>query len=374
LNLIKRTIDSDKCNILQFREQQYALIPELVRLCFKYLKTHGFEYDEEMYNEEVIDDIAYMSKHHFATIIIKVKVNTNPKVMPFLEIVIPKLIEGQFYRLNGTLYIPQFYIADEPITLKKNSISLYSLFNPITIYGAENRIILLGNNVPISRFLKLFYTNDEIKALDFPFEINSSNESIEAVLKNFSNVLGIPPVKEDIVKKLNDLFFDDWTAELYQEYYGINPDLKSILEKICSMDSDEISFIDIKHKRLIFIEYLLSPLFKAVTAATKRLVTENHNPKLLQIRLGDIVKHFFNDLKKANRYDSVNGFSGIINLKGNFKNPKGGNELPSEVSNVHPSFKGKIDPITVSNTNPGESITLVPEQNLKSLKFGIFDV
>lgn len=374
MNLIKRSIDPDKCNILQFRKYQYKLIPELIRLCFKYLETHGFKYDKSKYNEDPIDDISYASKYHFATMIIKVTVSDNPKVMHFLEIVIPKLIEGQFFRLNGTLYIPQFYVADEPITIKKNSMSLYSLFNPITINGLDDRFIFLGNNVPIHRFLKLYYTDSEIKNLDLPFELVTRNESLDIVLKHFSKILGVPPVQQEIIDKIDLLFFDDWTFELYKEYYGIQPTLKSVLNKMISMDGDEISFIDINHKRLVFIEYLLAPLFKAVTAATKRLVTENHNPKLLQIKIGDIIKHFFNDLKRANMYDSANGFSGILNLKGNFKNPRGGNELPSEVSNVHQSFKGRVCPITVSNTNPGESITLIPEQNLKSLRFGIFDV
>lgn len=374
MNLIKRTIDPDKCNILQFREYQYALIPELIRLCFKYLETHGFTYDKTLYCEEVIDDIAYTSRYHFATIIIRVKVSDNPKVMHFLEIVIPKLIEGQFFRLNGTLYIPQFYVADEPITIKKNSISFYSLFSPITINGLDNRVILLGSNIPIARFLKLYYTPEEIKALNFPIEFLNSNETLETVLKNFSKILGVPPVKDEIIRKIDLLFFDDWTSELYEEYYGIQPNMKEILDKMIQISSGNVSFIDIEHKRLVFIEYLLSPLFKSVTNAVNKLVTENHNPNLLGIKLGDIISHFFNNLKKANRYDSVNGFSGILNLKGNFKNPKGGDELPSEVSNVHPSFKGKLCPITVSNTNPGESVTLIPEQNLKSLKFGIFEI
>jgi len=374
LNLIKRVVDSNECNILQYREYQYTLIVELIRLCFKYLETHGFTYNKTKYNEDFIDDIAYTSRYHFSTVIIRIKISDNPKVMNFLEIVIPKLIEGQFFRLNGSLYIPQFYIADEPITIKKNSISLYSLFSPMTIYSGENRVIFMGNNIPIMRFLKLYYSDDEIKNLNFPFEILDNEEPIDIVLHNFSKILGIPPVKKEIIDKIDLLFFDDWTSELYMEYYGIKPTLKSILDKITTMDSDNVSFIDLNHKRLIFIEYILSPLFKAVTSAVNKLVSDNHNPKLLGIRIGDIVKYFFNDLKKSNRYDNVNGFSGILNLKANFRNPKGGDDLPSEISNVHPSFKGKICPVTVSNTSPGESVTLVPNQSLRNLKFGIFDV
>ena len=285
--------------------------------------------------------------------------------------------------LNGTHYIPQFYIADEPITLKKNSISLYSLFNPMTIYEGDGRVIFLGNNIPIDRFFNLYYdvnNSDDKKFLEY-FNIDTKNiEPMATSLQQLSNIFNIPPNKEDLKAKIDLLFFDDWTSELYQEYYGIDSDkinMKSILDKSYDRSTNNIdgSFIDIRNKRLIFIEYLLAPLFKSVTAAVNRMVVGSpHDLKYLNIKLGDIVSYFFNELKKANRYDTVNGFSGILNLKGNFRNPKGRDELPPEVSNIHPTFKGKICPITVSNTAPGESITFIPEQNLTNLKFGIFDV
>ncbi|MBC8427313.1 MAG: hypothetical protein H8D97_00330 [Proteobacteria bacterium] len=376
MNLIKRTIDYDKCNILNFREYQYGLIMEIIRLCFKYMETHGFVYNKSKYSEDVIDDIAYSSRHHFATKIVEIKINQRDT--PFMKIAIPKLIEGQFFRLNGSLYIPQFYIIDKPITIKKNSISLYALFNSLTIYNSDGRIIFLGENIPISRFLRLYYEDDkDLKdVLDFLQVENQMNEDMNTCLKNLSNTFGVPPIKEEIQKKIDSLFFDDWTLELYEECYGIKnatmTDIFNLIFKNKTIENN--TFIDINYKRLVFIEYLLAPLLKITAANVNKMVLENKVPQLMGTKLGNIISYFFNDLKKANRYDTVNGFSGIINLKANFRSPNAGKELPKEVSNVHTSFKHKICPITVSNTNPGESITLVPEQNLKSLKFGIFDV
>jgi hypothetical protein len=373
LNLIKRKIDKSKCNILEFREFQYSLIPELISICMEYMKVHGFKYNEKEYKASVIDDTAYNSKYSFSSLVIKVETNNNPKIQTFLEFVIPKLIEGQMFKLNGTLYCPQLYLVDEMITIKKSSISLYSLFNPLTLYGTENRVIFLGNNIPINRFLKLYYTEDEISKLDFPFEVNTNNESMDVILQNFSDILGVPPVLSEIIEKIDLLFFDGWTSGLYKEYYGIEPSMKDLLDEVSEIDSTQISFIDMDHKRLVFVEYIMAPLFKSVTFAVNKMIRENEDIKFLNIKLGEIVKYFFNELQKSNRYDSVNGFSGILNLKASFKNPKGGSELPTEVSNVHESFKGKICSVTVSNTNPGESITLVPEQNLKNLRYGIFE-
>jgi hypothetical protein len=78
-------------------------------------------------------------------------------------------------------------------------------------------------------------------------------------------------------------------------------------------------------------------------------------------------------MDKFNFYGIVNGYSGLLDLKATFKNPNSQNELPSEVSSIHPSYKHKIDIISISNTQPGRVISLVPQQNLKSLKYGLFD-
>jgi hypothetical protein len=369
LNLIKREVDKSKANILNFREHQYTLLPELINLCFDYLEIHGFNYDKEKLKIDVIDDISYNSSHHFATLIIKAKLFENTKTQNFFEIVIPKLIDGQVFRLNGANYCPQLFIADSPIVLKKKSKFLYSLFCPITIFNAENRIIFLGNNIPITRFLRLYYTNEEI--VNFGFEEN--NEDEEFILQSFSNILNVMQSKDTIIDKIDKLFLDAWTYGLYKEFYNIEPSLKNILDLSFNLPND-ISFIDLNYKRLVFIEYILSPLFKSISQTVNRLVLTNINPKTLNIKLGDIISHFFRVLRSANRIDNVNGFTALHNLKASFRNPNGGDVLPKEVSSIHETFKNKICPVVISNNSPGVVVQLVPEQNLKNLKYGIFDL
>ena len=373
MNLIKREIDKSKCNILDFREYQYSLIPELINLCFSYMETHGFTYDKNKAAIEVIDDISYNSKHHFATVIIKSKIGDNAKNSTFFEICIPKLIEGQIFILNGARYCPQFYIADAPIVVKENSISLYSLFSPITIYIPENRVIFLGNNIPISRFLKLYYSDDEIDNLNF--KIDNTSESEEFILQSFSNILNIPPNKNDIKNKINKLFFDDWSLNLYKEYYGLgdNIDIKDLLDLSNLISMEEVSFIDLKFKRLVFIEYLLAPLFKAVSGAVNKLVLENINPKFLNIKISDLITNFYSTLKSSNRISSTVGFP-VYNLKASFANPKGTDRLPKEVNSIHENFFKRICLVNISNSDPGKICSLIPEQNLKNLKYGIFDL
>jgi len=138
------------------------------------------------------------------------------------------------------------------------------------------------------------------------------------------------------------------------------------------IDKENKTFIDLHHKRLVFIEYLLGPFLRSISAVSKT-VLNNQLVVNLNLNSGDVVKHFFTRLDKFNFYSIVNGFSGLLDLKATFKVPNAGSELPTIVSSIHSSYKSKIDVVSISNTNPGQVINLTPNQNLKSLTYGIFD-
>ncbi len=76
-------------------------------------------------------------------------------------------------------------------------------------------------------------------------------------------------------------------------------------------------------------------------------------------------------LSGNNLYSVVNGFSGLLSLKGSFENPKSQSELPRSISNIHQNYKGKICPVTISNKSPGVVSSLVPDQKI-DLRYGLF--
>ena len=132
-----------------------------------------------------------------------------------------------------------------------------------------------------------------------------------------------------------------------------------------------IPFIDLRFKRLTFIEPLLRPYFKSITQASS-LLLKGIQPRTLNIKLDSIVKKgFFGDLDGNSLYDLVNGFSGILSHKASFKNPFGKGELPKEVSSIHFTHKGRICTSSISNHDPGQIINLIPDQDI-DYRYGIF--
>jgi len=368
LNLIVRDIEDS--NINQFRQYQYELWYKFITYGLQYLIKLGMNYDPTMFNPinpnvDIIPDVAYNRINHFATSIIKI--NLVPK-NTFIQFSFPELIDGMFFKLNGVLYCPILYILDEPIILKKKSILLKSLFQPITLFLENRRAIFMGVNIHINDFLQLLthsWTDEEKYIIETELKVNLHSKSINELIDLFSKKLNTDKTYMAIKTKINSVFFDGWSMELFQKFYDIYPDIDNVLKiAIKRRISDQNdAFTDLRHKRLSFIEPLLNPFSKAIRQASLSLIKGNQ-PRQTLLNFDSIIKMFFNELHGNVFYDTVNGLSSILAHKATFKNPFGTERLPSSVSAIHPTHKGRICPNTISNHDPGEMVSLVPNQKI----------
>lgn len=377
MNLIERK--TEESVIDSFRTVQYTKIPEIIITGINYLIDLGLEYDEKFYDKtinsvEIFNDNAYRNCHHFASSRCRLKLNDNMKNNWFFHICVPELIDGTFFKLNGVYYIPILYIADEPIILKEKSIVLQSTFQPLTLYFGEGRVIFMGTNILISDFLQIIsndWEDDFKKEVEAYFNISLSS-NMNSIIGNFSQKFNTDQDIKSIIEKINKLFFDSWTVQLYKNFYNIKPTIENVIKIALDkkINNKKPNFTDLRYKRLTFIEPLLKPYTKAISDAAKGLL-KGYNIHSLKLKLNTIIQHFFLKLHGESLYDTTNGFSAILNFKATFKNPYGQNSLPNEVSSIHWSHKGRICPNSITNQDPGESVSLVPNQNI-DLDFGIF--
>lgn len=381
MNLLTRPIHKTS-DLMEYRAAQYSLIPEFIDICFNYANRFGLTY--EKINIEILNDDAYHSAGHYS--FDKLRIRLDDSKINFLELDIPKLINDTFFKLKGVYYIPLIYVLDEPITFKRNSIKIYSLFKPITLYTDDNRMILDGHNIPISRFLRI-YESDEgvIKELCTLFKTQYIAESRDTSIKNIARIIESVEDIDVIQSYIEDIFFDKWTKELYSAYYKReNISMLDIFEIIMARlySTESIEFNDLRYKRLIFIELLLDPLFKAFNKLMMKL-QDSSSVTQVPIKANAIIQHFYYSgnsgignqkspgLSGNNLYSVVNGFSGVLGLKASLENPKSQSELPRSVSSIHETYKGKICPVTISNKTPGVVSSLVPDQRI-DLRYGLF--
>jgi hypothetical protein len=368
LNLISRNIEES--NINKFRQYQYELWKDFIIYGLQYLIKLGLRYDPNYFDPvspqiDVIPDIAYNKINHFATSIIKISL--IPKIT-YVQFSFPELVDGMFFKLNGVLYCPILYILDEPIILKKKSILLKSLFQPITLFLENKRAIFMGINIHINDFLQLLthsWTDEEKYIIQKELNVNLYSKHIDELIDQFSKKLNTEKDYDAIKNRINEIFFDSWSMALFQKFYNVHPDIDNVLKIAIKRRIENKSelFIDLRYKRLSFIEPLLNPFSKSIRQASLSLI-KGHQPKQTLIGFDSIIKMFFNELHGNVFYDTVNGLSSILAHKATFKNPFGTERLPSIVSAIHPTHKGRICPNTISNHDPGEMISLVPNQKI----------
>jgi len=370
MNLINQP--SYDSNIIIFRIFQYSMFIEMFEIGMKYLLKLGLKYNSETYNPtkqlvEVSEDVTYNGINHYASRVVRNTINKTDK-KDFIRISFPELISNMFFQLNGGLYIPICYISDEPIVLKKESELLSSLFQPITIFFADKRIIFMGTNFVIDDFLQLIcydWEEQDKDLIEVNLNINLRNKSLKELEKIFGEKLNIEPNVLAIKHKMNQLFFDDWTEELYRKFYNIEPNLDNVFKLALSrrIFKETKSFVDLRFKRLTFIEPLMTQYFKGITRASSQLL-RNIQPRNLKLKQSALISSFFTDLDGNVLYDTANGFSAMLAHKASFKNPFGIGELPQSVASIHFTHKGRICTNSISNQNPGQVVNLIPSQNI----------
>lgn len=386
MNLLqKRMTNNNKegLTIKEFRKYQYDLIDSFLTLVVNYISKQNENYlscikksirskltYQGIYNTELIQAEVYVNNTNVNDM------DTNEKL--FFKLYIPKLIQDSFFMINGNYYVPTLYVLDKPIVIKKKSIKLYSIFNSLSISLQHDLATFTRANIPLQYLFGVFLETDEEKKLysDIAkkFNIKYQPKSESDILTYFSNNIG-RGTKENIVKFFENLFFDDYTKYLYKGCYpklftNETLSLKNALIQSLKMKINEQipEYIDLDHKRVVFMELLLSPLFKRVGNIASQ-AARGFYPDEIKIDHLQILKHFLNSPDKKKKgsegmsgnylYDTVNLMSGMLTHKVSMVNP-GSTNPPSTISDTHPTHYKKICPISISNQKPGEVVSVLP--------------
>jgi len=370
--------------IEDFRYYQHAMIEYFLETCVKYISimnpTH-MVFDR--IEKEDVMSYSGLANNELVKYTVFAKVLDVSK--EFFRLFIPKLIDDNFYFLNGNNYVPLLYIIDKPIIIKENSINLSSLFSGITINFESGLCIFTGRNLDLEIFISIFLfgdNSDEAKEIGNNINLVTTEKTLITYFNNsfndsFTNL-------NDIRIHIEKLFFDEYTRYLYDACYfdheGISSvsNLKDIIKISLTMyfNGEIFDFIDLKNKRISFIELMFAPLFKKVANVAYQ-VNKGYSLNEIMIDQYVIVKNFHkNDNKKTNSnkaafrsfhglsgktlYDLVNLYSSLLVHKSSFVKP-GMKSPPRSIANIHESHFGKICPITVSSINPGEMVSIIPE-------------
>jgi len=368
-NLSTKAADIDNLfTISSFRSSQYDLIEYFMNLCVEYVAKQNKNYMKvdkvSIYNIPTYLGINY---NLLTQVIVDIDVLGVGK-KTFMKFLLPTLVDDTFFILNENYFVPTIYILDKPIIIKKKSIKLTGTFNSITIY--DKLVTFVGVNIPAMYFLDIFLSNTDLEEAklksDFAttFEINPTTISESDLLTYFSNIFKCDPYRTVIKDHFHKLFFDSFSKILYQQCYNLKEEELSIAKLLkIALDierySDEDAFIDLSQKRLVFIEILLSPIFKRMAIMASRASRGFVINEIVMDQM-EIVKNFYINLHNKFIYDNVNAFDTMLSHKTHLLSPNAEN-APGVIANLHPSHFKKICPISVSSQNPGETVYTIAD-------------
>lgn len=373
-------------NPISFRKHQYSYILDFIENAIMFVSKQNNDY-LEVINRSMVDRINYMgiynSKYSKIEFEVRNKLNNNTNI--FTTFFVPTLIDNNHFYLNGKYYTPGYYLVDFPITIKKKSIMISSLFNSITVYNNDDIVIFTGRNFRLDSFIQLFIDYDNEYYQEYMKLNNLSHEkwSTENLIEFYSHKFSTNKDLTIIQEKIENLFFDNYTYELYKKCYEFKEiNLKNIfLLGFKKFIEGENLFNDLYNKRLVFMEYLLRPFLMKISSLASE-VSKGINKDNLKVDDLLITKYFLtsSDLNNPTGkktiglsgnyiYDTKNLYSCILQPKATFITP-GMNVPPSDVRHLHESHYGRLCPITISSQQPGETVSIVPDVKLN--EFGIF--
>lgn len=388
MNLLKKfsNKESDFENgiilIEDYRYFQHQMIEYFLKIIVEYIsnKNNNYLKLDSIKKEEIIT-YKGLKNNELERYTVYTKSKDNDVKM-FFRIYFPKLIYNNYYILNGNNYVPLIYIIDKPIIIKENSINLSSLFSSITFNIKENIVNFIGINIDLNNFVDLFLFDkggdlslikNNLKINNKPTELISYFNSI--FRKEYLTI-------EQLRDYIESLFFDEYTKYLFMNCYSndeIETDnLASIIKLSLDMfySGQTFNFIDLKNKRLCFMELLFAPIFKKITNIAYQvscgfivdeinidqyIITKNfHQNSEKKNNKNNLQKVMFNGLSGKNKYDTANLYSSLLSHKAGFIKP-GMNSPPPSIRDVHETHFGKICPVTISNSDIGRVVSIIPE-------------
>ena len=385
MNLLQKRItslgDNSTLTLGNFRQHQYNMMPYFCDVIVNYLSRLNGNY-MSMSSKKIEDQINYFGIYNSQMTEMSINIDSTDGAInkPFMKVLLPTLIDGNYFYLNGNYYVPTLYVMDLPITVKKESMKLFSLFNSITLYMKDDISIFTGVNIPLSYFLQLFLS-DDVSSLELYGELTAKynlkhpQHTEENILNYFAtSKFQFIGTKQELITFLENIFFDDYTRRLYEQCYNFKDvSLSTIIKEAIRYDieDDRPSFIDLDKKRVVFNEVLLRPIFDKVAALAKSAWT-GYKPDEMRIDQLAILKYFLTSADKKRgqkglsgnyRYDTNNLYSAILQHKVSMV-PPGVENTPKEVQSIHPSHFGKICPITISSQKPGHVVSIIQKLNL----------
>ncbi len=369
-------------HIKDFRKEDFAKIPNLLKNIYKNIKKiddrFNYEITHENQSSPYLED---MATHH-QKVTIKQSFEDQSNV---ISVLIPRLMYDNFFTLNGSHYVPLLFLEKAPIDrilnleAKKNKIfiNLNAVYN-FTFDFQKKTVQFRSKVISLNIFLKIMFVNDHdylVELIDLGLIEDSSftKEEYKKFVKNFLDFYKWEYFNDndiEISEWMDEFFLLDYYRNIFIDYYGIDT-LNGIIKKVIELyvTDEDIDMATLSNRRVVLVEYLIRPLFEIYTRLLYGVVDKKSQNFLPSINEYAVITSGFNGLlHRGQLYDISNPYPlPLINkVSQDIQIIKAG-RLPKSWQRNDKSGFGVICPISVSPQNMGTNLVFTSSAQINKL-------
>jgi len=375
MNLINIPISSEDDQywkqIKDFRNLDVNKIEPILQNMYNNIKKiePNFEYNIKLENQSSPyhgDGATYYKK-----LIIEQKYDEQDNTISTL---IPRLMNDNFFTMNGSHYVPLLFLEKAPIDrilnkdAKKNKIfiNINAVFN-FTFDFQKKVVQFRSKMVPMDIFFRVVFANDkdfleQLKEIELITKLTYVKDERRRVIKSFMDFYKWEHFNDiDILDWMNEYLILDYYREIFVDYYDLD-NLSDIIKKVVDMYvmDEPIDMATLSNRRVVMTEYLIRPLFEIYTRLLYGIIDKKSQNFLPTINEFAVLTTGFNGLlHRGQLYDISNPYPlPLINKISQDIMIIKSSRLPASWKRNDRTGFGVICPISVSPQNMASNLVL----------------
>jgi len=358
--------------LADFREEDHAKIDNILKNMFgniKKLLPNNFKYEiikEESNSNYLADAGTYYDEYK-----IKMKADDHEQELSFLY---PKLVQKNYFILNGSFYVPLIFLERSPIDILRNEkrgenifVNLLPTFN-LTFNFAKNTLVFRKKEAMLNAFMKALYgeESDRYKKLvnDNIIEETDLNEHDSKIhvlkMMGIHNTEFFENSDMTLSKFFDDYLFLDYFKDMFTDFFDVN-DIKGVVDQVIKYHTEqtEIDMASLKNRRIVCNEYLITAIYEMYLRLLFSSVEKKENQSFLPtMNKRVILTTGFRGLMHGGNFFNIGlpYTSPILNKISQDIYIISDSRIPKSWTSNHPSALGRICPISVSAQNMGSNI------------------
>ena len=329
-----------------------------------YLEEGATYYDRLTINQEYTDSTGSLQTNKLSTLI-------------------PKLLQDNFFTLNGSNYVPLLFMEKAPIDrilnheLNKNKIfiNLNAVYN-FTFDFQKGMVQFRSKLISMDIFLRVLFANDsdyldELLSLELITKLTYTKEDYKKFVKSFLDFYKWEHFNDiNLLDWMDEFLILDYYREIFKDYYGIN-NFGDIIKKVIELYvlDEPIDMATLTNRRVVLTEYLIRPLFEIYVRLLYGIVDKKQQNFLPTINEFAVITTGFNGLlHRGQLYDISNPYPlPLINkVSQDIQIIKQG-RLPKSWQRNDESGFGVICPISVSPQAMGTNLVFTSSARINKL-------